>query len=110
MGAGWGPIFPCVFMEVLLIVPSLAGASSWELDVGLRAQEAEDSSLAPLQCPGAWRDLCPSFPKELEVIGTWFQPLSCGILRGGEGGRPGGTCAFRWCPPPILPGLFLVFN
>lgn len=51
--------------------------------MGLRAQEAEDSSLAPPQCPGAWRDLCPSSPKELEVIGTWFQPLSCGISRMG---------------------------
>lgn len=75
--------------------------------MGLRAQEAEDSSLAPLPCPGVWPDLCPTSPKELEVTGTWFQPLRCGISRGG----PQGTRAVRWrAPPPHLTLPCLAFS
>lgn len=71
----------------------------WRWALGLRGREAGDSSLAPVQCPGAWRDLRPSSPKELEVTGTWFQPLSCGISRGeSEEGPPRDLC-FQGAPP-----------
>lgn len=69
------------------------------------------SSLDPLQRPGARTDLGPSSPKDLEVTGTWFQPLRGGISRGGRGEGPRDSCFQVASPPsPVLPGLFLVFN
>lgn len=45
--------------------------------------------------PAAWRDLHPYAPRDRWLIGTWFQPVSCCLLRVG----PLGTRALGWCPP-----------
>lgn len=57
--------------------------------------------------PGAWRDPNPYVPRGWWLIGTWFQPLTCHLLRVGSLR----TCALGRCPPPqpcLASSLYLI--
>lgn len=79
----------------------------WAL--GLRARDAGDSSLAPVQC-GALERLVPLLPQGAGC--HWdLVPATAVASQGGVGGGPPRDLCFQGAPPsPVLPGLFLVFN